>query len=278
MLQIKVMGTGDFVFAEQLSNLMHWNNSVEDFRFMKTLEPEGCFIAFLDSEPVGIATSISFGNIGWFGNLIVHEKHRRKGIGGRLVNYSIEFLESKGTKTVGLYAKSNLTDYYQHLGFRKDADFVVLQATLEQSLPATLARTSEANLKRIFDFDLNYFGSDRTGLLRSLYLKPETLTYCFSDKTGVVGYAMTKNYGKTVEVGPLICKLNEPDVAKLLLQNLLSQLKGLQISLCLPQKDVVLIEYLKSWGFTESFVVSRMWRGRNPIKDCHYIAESLERG
>ena len=72
------MRADDFPFATKLANTMDWNMAMADFEFMSSLEPEGCFVAFQGSERLGIATSISFGNVGWFGNLIVKENARRQ--------------------------------------------------------------------------------------------------------------------------------------------------------------------------------------------------------
>ncbi len=107
---------------------MDWNMADEDFQFMLNLEPEGCFVAFDGRERVGIATSISFGKVGWFGNLIVKEKYRNKGVGSLLVKHSINYLQAKGVKTIGLYAYPNLIGFYGKLGFKVDEDFSVLHA------------------------------------------------------------------------------------------------------------------------------------------------------
>ena len=71
MFQVKPMDQKDFGFAVELANTMDWNMATEDFQFAKQLEPEGCFVLFDDSKRVGIATCISYGKVGWFGNLIV---------------------------------------------------------------------------------------------------------------------------------------------------------------------------------------------------------------
>ena len=101
------MSPSDFQFATDLANTMNWNMTVEDFEFNSSLEPEGCFVAFEDSERVGIATCINFGTVGWFGNLIVEEEFRRKGAGRLLVKHAANYLQSKGAKTIGLYAYQN---------------------------------------------------------------------------------------------------------------------------------------------------------------------------
>ncbi|MGE5533230.1 MAG: hypothetical protein ACM3UN_02645, partial [Bacillota bacterium] len=69
MFQVRTMLAKDFLFATKLANTMNWNMAKEDFEFMSSLEPEGCFVLFDGSKKLGIATCISYGKIGWFGNL-----------------------------------------------------------------------------------------------------------------------------------------------------------------------------------------------------------------
>ena len=105
----------DFEFATQLANTMNWNMAPEDFEFNATLEPEGCLVAYDGSERIGIATCISFGSVGWFGNLIVDEKYRKKGVGSLLVKHAVNYLQGKGVKTIGLYAYPNLQAFLWQL-------------------------------------------------------------------------------------------------------------------------------------------------------------------
>ena len=107
---------------------MNWNMAIEDFEFLTSLEPDGCFVAFQGSIRVGIATSISFGKVGWFGNLIVKEEHQNKGVGSFLVKHAVNYLQSKGVKRIGLYAYPHLAGFYSGLGFERDEDFYVLYA------------------------------------------------------------------------------------------------------------------------------------------------------
>ena len=102
MLHVENMTLKDFSFAVRLTDTMDWNQAEEDFEFMLQLEPQGCFVLFDDAKPIGIVTTVSFGKIGWLGNLIVTEAYRGKGAGTLLAQHAIEYLTSKNSLTVGL--------------------------------------------------------------------------------------------------------------------------------------------------------------------------------
>src|SRR5665647_766546 len=116
MLQIRPMTAEDFVFATELANTMDWNMAIDDFQFMTSLEPGGCFVLFDGSKPIGIATSNSYGKVGWFGNLIVKEEYRGKGAGSQLVKHASAYLHGKGVETIGSVSYTHLraheTDSY----------------------------------------------------------------------------------------------------------------------------------------------------------------------
>ncbi len=77
MFQVEVMRPDDFDFAVTLANTMNWNMTPDDFQFSLALEPEGCFILKDHNKRLGLITSISYGKVGWFGNLIVTPEARR---------------------------------------------------------------------------------------------------------------------------------------------------------------------------------------------------------
>ena len=95
MFKVKPLTASDFGFAVELANTMDWNMAAEDFTFMASLEPDGSFLLVDDSKRVGIATCISYGKVGWFGNLIVDETSRRKGAGRMLVQHALALFTCK---------------------------------------------------------------------------------------------------------------------------------------------------------------------------------------
>ena len=279
MFQVKPMRAGDLLFATKLANTMDWNMAREDFEFMASLEPEGCFVVFRGSERLGIATSNSFGKVGWFGNLIVKEKYRNKGAGSLLVKHAVNYLQGKGVKTIGLYAYSNLIGFYSNLGFERDEDFSVLQAEALGSLAAeTLSKIGTRQIQAIAEFDSGFFGGNRKKLLESIILEKGNLSYYLAENDAVIGYVAAKVYEKMAEVGPLICQAGHVDDAVSLLNAVLAKLTGLSVYVTLPKKETALADMLFSAGFKEDFSVSRMFLGQAVSKNCICMAESLERG
>jgi GNAT superfamily N-acetyltransferase len=269
----------NFLFATELANTMDWNMAPEDFQFITKLEPEGCFVLFDDIKPVGIATCISYGKVGWFGNLIVKEEYRGRGAGGLLVKHAIDYLRVKGVETIGLYAYPNLIRFYSNLGFRYDEDFLVIHApSLEFFPPESLPTLETQQIKKILSFDRKCFGGDRKRLLKSIILEKNNLSYCLSRGNEVVGYVAATVYQTMAWIGPLTCQKGNVDAAVTLLKAVLAKLAGLSVYMVIPKKETALADTLYSAGFKQDFSVSRMFFGPVVAKNCIYSAESLERG
>lgn len=277
MFQIKTMSAEDFSYATQLSNTADWNMSNEDFQLMVNLEPDGCFVAYQGSERLGIATCISYGKVGWFGNLIVEEQRRGKGAGALLVKHALDYLRGRGVETVGLYAVSNLVGFYRKFGFRKDIEFTVLhKQNVTAASKVKLAQVKEQDVSALMAFDVECFGADRRKLLNAIISKEGNLCYCLPNNGEIKGYVAAKVYAEMAEVGPLICK--DTDSAKILLETVLNRLQGLYVTICLPKKETSLINFLTELSFEEDFSVPRMFLGSHSARECVYVAESLERG
>lgn len=279
MIQIRPMHPEDFVFAVELANTMGWNMATEDFEFMTQLEPKGCLVLFEGSKPIGIATCISYGKVGWFGNLIVKEEYRHKGAGSFILKHAVEYLLRKGVETIGLYAYPNLTKFYSNQGFKADEDFAVLRAQLQKTLTKEeLSQIGKYNIQAVTKFDKECFGGDRKRLLESIILDEGNLGYYFSKDNEVVGYVAATVYERLAWVGPLICQRGNRDAAVALLKAALENLAGKNVYLALPKKETLLVNILFSLGFKQDFDVVQMFFGPKVAKNCIYLAESLERG
>jgi len=279
MFHVEKMEVDDFPFAVQLATTMNWNMTIEDFAFMVKLEPLGCHVQFHGQERVGIATSVSFGKVGWFGNFVVKENFRGEGAGSILMKHAIDYLKSKGVETIGLYAYPHLVNFYERFGFEPDTDFLVLQG--KAAFPATqemLKAAKKQDIPEVIDLDCRCFGADRRKLLEPILLDKGNLCYVSTEKKEITGYVAAKVYDKMAEVGPLICKANRAKAAMLLLKTILTRLNGLNVFMYIPKKETELLSILFKAGLKEDFQVVRMFMGPAVAKNCIYTAESLERG
>jgi predicted N-acetyltransferase YhbS len=279
MFHVKTMFPEDFAFAVQITDRMNWNLTTADFEFMTELEPDGCFVLLENSERIGLATTINFGTVAWFGNLIVNENHRGKGAGSLLVKHSIKYLRSKHAKTIGLYAYIDRIPFYKRLGFEYDSELTVLKGKGGSlSIKPVVKEAEKQDLEEIIEFDRSCFGASRRKLLDPIVSDPDNLCYVSIEEGQMVGYVVAKVYRQMGEIGPLICRREREEVAISLLKAVLSRLEEYDISLYVPDKERVILETLGKLRFAESFRVAKMFFGSPIVKDCVNVAESLERG
>ncbi len=283
MLRVRKMTPEDFSFAVELSNTMNWYMSKEDFEFSTQLEPNGCFILLSEQERIGLATCISYGKVGWFGNLIVEKAFRKQGAGALLVNHAVSYLRSVGVSSIGLYAYPHLSDFYFGLGFKQDREFVVLSTdrVVSSSMPNQKTKVKPLEQKEITDllkFDNQGFNANRSKTLKPILKDTKNLAYIEYDNTQISGYIACKIYGEVAEIGPLVCKPNYLKTTVNLLKVLFAEIKGKEAYLYLPTAKTELLNVAFEVGFKEKFSLVRMFLGPSISQDWVCAAESLERG
>ena len=279
MFHAEKMRVDDFPFAVDLANTMDWNMAECDFEFMLKLEPEGCFVLFEDDKRIGIATCVSYGKLGWFGNLAVREEDRRKGAGTFLVNYAVDYLRAIGVETIGLYAYQHLIGFYENVGFKTHDEFVVLSGKV---VPIEIARivskAKTADIPALLQFVKRCRGQNLQKIMKPLLANESNVCYVVIDREEIAGFVVAKNYDEMTELGPLLCKPDREDVAVDLLRTILQKLGGAKVFACVPANQEILFETLRVAGLREEFRVTRMFLGPIPPENCTYLPESLERG
>jgi GNAT superfamily N-acetyltransferase len=280
MLHVKTMKLPeDLEFALNSAEPMGWGLVKEDFEFMTQLEPDGCFVLFDGPEKIGMATTISYGSVGWLGNVVVDEDRRRQGAGSFLVKQCVRFLLDRGAETIGLYAYVDRVPFYERLGFKSNSEFIFLKGK-GFSLPARskIVRVDKKKVPSIIALDQTCFGAFREKLLKPILLDDSNLCVMTVEGDEVLGYAAATTYDENAELGPLVCSREHGGTALDLLKTVLAKLEGFDVSLCVPKKEASICNMLLDNGLREDFHLMRMFHGKPPTKDCIYLAESLERG
>ncbi len=279
MFCVKNMLSDDLDFAVRITDEMNWDLAKEDFEFMMEIEPKGCFVLHHNSKRIGIATAVCFGRVGWIGNVIVDKNCREKGAGSLLVNHAIEYLVGMETEIIGLYAYIDKISFYERLGFKGDLEFVVLEGLgLSSKANFNVRKVQRQNIQQIIDFDSHCLGFSRKKLLEPIFLNSSNAIYASIENGRVLGYAASKAFEATAELGPLVCGKGQNSAAVDLIRAVLNDLEGFNVSICLPRKETIILRLLIENGFKEKFCVARMFYGSPITIDCIYAAESLERG
>src|SRR2546427_6414093 len=102
-VQVRRMTESDLSAADRLREIAGWNQTLDDWRLLFALEPEGCFVAVRDGEVIGTVTTTMYGQtLAWIGMMLVHPDHRRCGVGTGLMRGALEHLQASGVRSVRL--------------------------------------------------------------------------------------------------------------------------------------------------------------------------------
>jgi hypothetical protein len=224
-------------------------------------------------------TTVSYGRIGWFGNLIVNERYRKRGGGTALARHAVKYLEGKKVETIGLYAYTDTVPFYERLGFEYDSDFIILKGKgVSSPEKLSVKKAERADIERVIAYDRSCLGFSRRKLLEPILLDGDNICYLSVEEAKIQGYIIAKVFRGMAEVGPLVCSQEFSETALDLLRATMNGLAGFEVSMCVHEKQTALLELLKGNGFSESFHAARMFRGPKIDTDHIYMAESLERG
>ena len=276
---VRTMRRTDFAQCVALTDLMNWGLVDEDFNFMVNLEAEGCFVAARENDILGLVTSVSFGKLGWIGNVIVSPKERKKGVGVALVSKAIEYLKNRGVETIGLYAYKNVVPFYKNLGFSPSSEYSWMICENSCWSGPEYSPLRKTDFPAIVEFDEACFGGTRMRLLKAIYESPYGLCCNLLEGTSSKAYLMAVKSDVSAEIGPWLCRKGYEEEAFQLLKSMGRELHGLETHIGLPTARHDLIGFVTDLGFRENFRVVRMYHGPHPQdKECILAMESLERG
>ena len=103
----------------ELADAEGWMCSRWEFDYLFSTFPRGCLVATEDGVPVGFVTSITYGESGWIGNLVVRADFRGRGVGTALMENALTiFCRCREQKLSGLTASQKAgKPIYEGLGF-----------------------------------------------------------------------------------------------------------------------------------------------------------------
>jgi GNAT superfamily N-acetyltransferase len=199
------MMAADIPLMIRLVQQAGWNQTESDCRRFLDLEPVGCFVAEWNGKPVGTTTTCRFGPVGWISMVLVDETMRRRGIGTRLVQHALSYLDDHHTRTVRLDATELGRPMYERLGFR--AEYELDRYTGRAGGAAareSVTPVAVDQLHEIHQLDRQFTGTDRARLVDRLYHENPDSVQLVRQNDEAIGYAMHRPGRQAAQIGPAV--------------------------------------------------------------------------
>ena len=260
-VNLRAMTGADIPAGMRLKEIAGWNQTPADWlRFLES-SPGGCFVADLGGRVAGTAATIIYENrFAWIGMVLVDPAFRGRGIGTRLLEKTIEFLDKRGLPAMKLDATPQGKPIYERLGFKSEYE-IERWLLRRPSHPPALPATRPEALDEVLKLDQQVFGANRSELLRSLASEAPAFALAAWQDDELKGYAFGRAGSRADHLGP--CVAWDEQAAAALLDQFLHRSSRNMIFVDRVKPCGLLATLLRTRGFELSRQLTRMFRGPN---------------
>lgn len=255
-LIIQPMEPGDLAFAAGCTAAEGWiSETYAQFEGLYAHDPQGCFIARLEGQPVGICIATPYTHSGFIGELIVRPEVRQRGIGAALLNRAVSYLRGHDLSTVYLDGVAAAVPLYERNGFRKICRSLRLYGRIPrrmhpQRVHPQVRPVRASDLPDICGLDWQAFGDDRSFFLeRRWQLFPDLFKVLVVDGD-LRGYITGRRVEEFIFAGPWLVapEVNDP---LLLLEGLACEVGEAFIAMGILESNSQAVELARSLGMAE---------------------------
>ena len=287
MMELRVMTEGDVWLGMRLKAQAGWNQTPADWRRFLQLQPDGCFVARWDGREVATVTTCIFGSIGWIAMVLVDHEYRHRGIGTRLVQHALQFLDQRCIPTARLDATALGRPIYERLGFVAEYELMRMEGLATRvdrehplgsasqvrpgagsdspSLAAgALSKSGVEHLETLVRWDQQATGTLRERLLSRLLSEAASQSYLAGGPGDPGGYVISRYGSRAAHLGPAVAF--SPSAGRALLDRAAADWAGQRISVDVPSDHREAARWAEDHGLTCQRSFTRMVRGR-PVQD-----------
>jgi GNAT superfamily N-acetyltransferase len=254
------MTPADIDGGMRLKEIAGWNQTRSDWERFLVASPQGCFVAEAGPEVVGSAATICFeSRLAWIGMVLVDPAWRGKGIGTKLLQRAIQYLDDCSVPSLKLDATPQGKPLYEKLGFVSEYEIErwQLQRTPVSKGPAGAGVVPDEMLA----LDHEVFGADRNALLRSIAAEHPEFVLQTRRQGNLTGYSFGRRGALADHLGPWVAQ--DETSARELLTDFLERSCGGKIFVDAMKASPYGTKLLREHGFEFSRGLTRMYRGRN---------------
>jgi ribosomal protein S18 acetylase RimI-like enzyme len=225
---IRILRMEDLDFAAAVTRAEGWYYTPRELEVMLRLDPEGSFI-FEDGEPLGIATTVTYGRTGVLGHLVVSEKGRGKRIGSALLSAAIDYMTGRNVESMLLYSAADAVKMYERKGFRALDDIKCMHLHLDADHRKTASPgcrpMKRSDVKEVAEIDERLFGDDRRPLIEVLFEEGPKHSFKIERDGRIEAFIMARHDHDGYDLGPWVCTNGSPKDAEDLFWTALSTME-----------------------------------------------------
>ncbi|MBI4415872.1 MAG: GNAT family N-acetyltransferase [Euryarchaeota archaeon] len=259
-VRVRTLTREDIPWAIALTDTESWGYTIADFERLLALEPDGVFVAESRAERIGMTATVTYGPLAYVGAVIVDAAWRRKGVGETVMQAALAFAEARGVESVRLNAYTHVIPFYERLGFRQEFENRRYAGRSEGWGVPGVRLAREDDLEGMARLDREYFGADRSRLLRRLLHEFPKSSLVLDDGGDIVTYAFGNTSGESCEIGPFVCAPERAAQAEALLNAMLG-LVDAPCAFSLPAVNAKGVAAAERGGLRQAFRTVRMVRG-----------------
>jgi len=206
MLTIRQLTVADVDFGMRLKNQAKWNQTPADWHRAVALEPEGCFIGRWEGIDVATLTTCVFDDIAWIAMVLTDPQYRGRGIAGGLMRHALDYLDTRGVRSVRLDATELGLPVYRKLGFEIDWTLTryggVPQVPWDR-VDRNFTPLIPERLSEVVAIDRNATSTNRANLLARL-LTEGTQAFCRWSEDKIAAFVFQRAGSNATQIGPCI--------------------------------------------------------------------------
>jgi GNAT superfamily N-acetyltransferase len=259
MFSLRTMTAADIPDGMRLKAQNGWNQLEGDWRRLLALEPDGCFVAEAGGQVIGTACGTAFGSVGWVAMVLTDQDHRGRGVGTALTRHVLDYLESRGVRSIRLDATPLGRPIYEKLGFVAEYSLARFEGVLSGGQPAEGVEPMVAEaLMEVLELDRRVTGTDRRRALEQLFREWPAAARMVRRRGKVVGFLMARPGSRALYIGP--CLANS-EAGPLLLSDARQRFAGQTVFVDVPLANSAAIAWAESAGLKMQRHLLRMGRG-----------------
>jgi len=248
---IRTVQIDDLDFCASLAQSVGWVSQDKlVFEIFRGKDPNGCFLAEMAGEPVGMIVATQYEKSGYLGTLIVKDACRGEGIGHELLLHAIQYLETRGVESIYLDAAPKAIPLYLRNGFHPISPILRFDGTCTAHPHPKVRPMLPADLGKVFQLDKTAFGEDRSYFLEKRFQHWPKACVVFLKEGKVAGFITGRNFTGGLAVGPWIVTDDVKSPLSMLETLAMSSRENL-LHMSVLESNAAAVKLLRDSGFIE---------------------------